>query len=418
MQLNALEDKLIQPIAAAFAQRAFSRIGVAVSGGSDSCALLDLMAKWGAEAGVELLAATVDHGLRSEAKLEAEQVAQQCAALNIPHTTLHWQGWDGKGNTQDQARRARYGLMAKWGIERGLDAISLGHTMDDQAETFLMRLGRGAGVDGLSGMAANHRAYEMEWIRPMLKLRREELRSYLKQRGICWSEDPSNDDTRFERVKMRQALSVLDDLGLSADKIAATTNRLRDARRMLESQTQIIARDICTVEHGDVIFNGQGLQKLDVEYRLRLLNHALCWVSTADYGPRRKPLSEVEQAIGQGKSATLHGCRILTGKSEVRICREYQAVKDLVCATNMIWDNRWKFEGPHDESMHLGALGQGGLDQCDASVADLPKASLISSPAVWQNKTLIAAPLATMGNGWLTSMLFGQEDFISCIKSH
>ena len=418
MQLNALEDKLIQSIAAALQQRDFLRVGVAVSGGSDSTALLHLMAKWAAEAGVELLAATVDHGLRSEAKHEAKLVAQQCAAQNIPHTTLHWQGWDGTGNTQDQARRARYSLMANWGVEHGLDAILLGHTMDDQAETFLMRLARGAGVDGLSGMAANHRAYEMEWIRPMLGLRREELRSYLKQRGICWSEDPSNGDTRFERVKMRQALSVLDGLGLSADKIAATTNRLRDARRMLECQTQIIARDICTVEHGDVIFNGQGLQKLDVEYRLRLLNHALCWVSRADYGPRRKSLSEVEQAIGQGKSATLHGCRILVGKTEVRICREYQAVKDLVCATNMIWDNRWKFEGPHDESMHLGALGQAGLDQCDTSAADLPKSSLISSPAVWQNQTLIAAPLATMGAAWLTSMLFGPEDFISCIKSH
>ncbi|WP_114967069.1 tRNA lysidine(34) synthetase TilS, partial [Alkalilacustris brevis] len=183
-------------------------LGVAVSGGGDSVALLLLVADWAAARGVRLRAVTVDHGLREGAAQEAEAVARLCAELGIGHDILRWQGWDGQGNLQDAARRARQGLIAGWARDHGLAAVALGHTRDDQAETVLMRLARGAGVDGLSGMAPLRLAVGLAWLRPLLDVGRAELRALLRARGVPWAEDPSNEDARFQRVRARRALEA------------------------------------------------------------------------------------------------------------------------------------------------------------------------------------------------------------------
>ncbi len=124
-------------------------LGIAVSGGSDSLALLHLMVEWGR---APLRCVTVDHRLRDASAEEAAQVAEICAALGIAHDTLTWDGWDGQGNLAAEARRARYALLADWAVTHGLTGIALGHTQDDIAETLLMRLARRAGVDGLAAM--------------------------------------------------------------------------------------------------------------------------------------------------------------------------------------------------------------------------------------------------------------------------
>ena len=109
----------------------FDRLGVAVSGGSDSLALLHVLADRAQEGGPELAGVTVDHGLRPEAAAEAAMVARVCAGLGVSHDTLRWQGWDGKGNLPDRARRARYGLIGDWARARGIAAVALGHTLAD-----------------------------------------------------------------------------------------------------------------------------------------------------------------------------------------------------------------------------------------------------------------------------------------------
>ena len=141
-------------------------LGVAVSGGGDSVALLLMLAT--VARGRPLAAVTVDHGLRPESGDEAAAVEALCAARGIPHATLRWNGWDGAGNLQDRARQARRTLIGAWARANGIGAVALGHTLDDQAETFLMRLARGSGVDGLSGMAPATRAEGVLWLRPLL----------------------------------------------------------------------------------------------------------------------------------------------------------------------------------------------------------------------------------------------------------
>lgn len=382
-------------------------------------ALLHLLHRWAAAQGVELQAVTVDHGLRKAAADEAKGVAAFCAGLGVTHTTLNWTNWDGKGNLQDQARRARYRLMTDWAKGRGIETIALGHTADDQAETFLMRLARGSGVDGLSGMRRRLHADGITWERPALLLFRQQLRDYLFRHDIKWVDDPSNDDERFERVKARKIMQALAPLGIDVERLAGTAQNMQLARQALEIQTQKAAIDIVAVQNGDVILNRKKALFLPPEIGGRLLSYALRWVSSAEYRPRRTAMVDVEHAIHMDKTSTLHGCLITSNKTEIRITREHQAIKDAVCLSDAIWDKRWTFTGPHEKGLEIRALGEAGLTHCpDWRNTDLPRASLLATPAMWQNQTLIAAPLAGLPNGWSLKSLFGQDHFISCVISH
>ena len=417
--MSTLDDLLLDFFGHAFASDPPKAIGVAISGGSDSMAMLHLLHRWAGEKGVILQAVTVDHGLRKAAADEAKGVAEFCADLGISHTTLHWTGWDGLGNLQDQARRARYRLMTDWAKTRGIEIIALGHTADDQAETVLMRLARGSGVDGLSGMQQSRNTDGITWVRPALLLFRQQLRDYLSRHDIKWIDDPSNDDERFERVKARKVLRALAPLGIDVERLAGTAQDLQLARRALEFQTQNAAIDITTVKDGDVRLEREAFNLLPAEIYSRLLSHALCWVSRTAYRPRRMALTNTVAAVRLRKSSTLHGCRIIWSKTEIRITREHQAVKDVACPSDAIWDNRWKMTGPHAAGLEIRALGEAGLADCpDWRDTDLPRASLLASPALWQNNTFIAAPLAGLPNGWVTNALFGMDHFISSIISH
>ena len=158
-------------------------IGVAVSGGGDSMALLLLLEEAAARAGRVVAAVTVDHGLRPESGGEAAAVAALCAGRGIAHATCRWGDWDGAGNLLDRARQARRALIADWARGRGIGAVALGHTLDDQAETVVLRLARGSGVDGLAGMAAVVRAEGILWLRPLLGVRRDGAPGLARDQG-------------------------------------------------------------------------------------------------------------------------------------------------------------------------------------------------------------------------------------------
>ena len=406
-------------LARSFAGHDLKKLGVAVSGGSDSLGLLHLAAEWSAQTGIPVCAATVNHGLRAEASDEAVGVAAICATLGIPHDILLWQGWDGAGNLQDQARRARIGLMAGWAGLRGIDAVALGHTADDQAETVLMRLARGSGVDGLSGMAPWRRALGVEWARPLLGVRRAEIRAYLTRRGQVWADDPSNEDDHYTRVKMRKALAVLEGLGIDAAGLGGTAARMRSARQVLEQAAGEAAREIGRVQAGDVLFERGPLMALLAETRMRLLAHALAWVASADYRPRQADLTRMEALLAAGTSCTLHGCQITVTPGLVRIAREYQAVRAVSGPVGQVWDQRWQLSGPETNGLRVAALGAHGLAECaDWRETGLPRPSLLASPAVWFGAALVAAPLAGVARGWTARLVRGEDSFYTSLLSH
>ena len=371
------------------------------------------------DAGQQVRAVTVDHGLRPEAAAEAAWVGRLCAGLGVPHDTLQWQGWTGAGNLQDQARRARLSLIADWAMAAGLGAVALGHTQDDQAETVLMRLARRAGVDGLSAMSDRRCAQGVTWLRPLLSVSRDDLRAFLRARGQEWIEDPSNDALRFDRVKARRALVHLAPLGITPEVLAGVADQMRRARSALDHQTEAAARQIARIEGGDVVMDRTGFQGLPAEIRRRVLVGALGWIGSADYGPRAASVQALLTAVEAGRGGTLAGCRVTLRPSTLRVAREWQAVRGMVAAPGQLWDRRWIVTGPDSNGLEVKALGEAGL----AMVADwrksgLPRASLMASPSVWRAGTLIAAPLARNAPGWRAQLAGGEDGYFLSLLSH
>lgn len=390
---------------------------MAVSGGSDSLALLHLLADRGVPG---LVALTVDHGLRTEAADEARMVARICKALGIAHETLEWRGWDGRGNLQAQARTARYKLLAGFCVANGIGDVALGHTRDDNIETFFIGLTRGAGLDGLSGMRAAFRRDGVTFHRPLLGLTRAALRDDLRGRGVTWAEDPGNDDPRYTRVRIRQMLAGLD---IDAGRIAASIGNLAATARDIGAELHMRLTDHSRLDAGDLVLDRDVLAAFSPEFRRRALSTALAFIARGGYRPRGADVMRlVERDWGKG-AATLHGCVLSPGRDGLRISREYAAVADLSGASTEIWDNRWRFVGRHRPGMRVRALGPDGLALCSwRQPGGPPRHALLASPSVWLGGDLVAAPMVPGGASASAELSLTPRDdhdhFLGMLLSH
>ena len=427
---EAEEERLVWPgVAAHFADLtqagALPGLGVAVSGGGDSLALLVLLDDWRRRGGgPDLAVATVDHGLRADAEDEAGQVGAFCARFGLAHDTLHWRGWDGRGNLQDAARRARYGLLAEWAASRGLAHVALAHTADDLAETLLMRLARRAGLDGLSAMAARSCRHGVTFHRPALHLQRAELRALLRARGIGWAEDPSNADPAFARVRARQVLAALAPLGLDADDLATVARRLSDDRDTIRHYVAQAGGDLTRMQGGDLLIARDGFAALPVGVARRLLVQGLRWIGGAEYAPRAAPLDALVQGLrcGQG-GGTLAGCLITMEDTALRIAREAQAVAGLRGLPGAAWDGRWRMVPPAGmtlpEGAEVAALGDAGLAELGDAwrQAGVPRSSARALPAAWRGGDLLAAPLTGHPASWRADLMRDHAGFLHALAA-
>lgn len=378
-------------------------IGIALSGGGDSTALLHLALT----AGLRVEAVTVDHRLRPESEAEAAEVAAACMRLGVPHAVRVWDHGTVAGNLMDAARRARMALIGGWARERGIRHVALGHTQDDQAETVLMGLARRAGIDGLAGMRRTWAEGAVTFHRPLLDARRGELREWLRGRGIPWVDDPTNEDIRFTRIKARAALVALKPLGITVEGLAGVAGQMASVQQSLVAQSQAAASRHVTVAAG-AIQVGQGLWKEPAEVQRLLVARGLGWLKKDAYLPRADDLRRFLHAIREGRDATLAGCRHRRGW----VFREARALgRDAAVGT--VWDQRWRVTGPEGT---VRALGDAGLRACpDWRETGLPREVLAVTPGVWQGETLLAAPMAGLGNGWSAQLdapdhLFGLSD--------
>jgi tRNA(Ile)-lysidine synthase len=385
-----------------------ARIGVAVSGGSDSMALLHLFHR--AFPG-KISAVTVDHGLRVEAAAEAAGVAAFCALHGIAHKTLRWQGPEPIGNLMDQARRARLSLIAAWAKADGISHVLMGHTADDQAESFLMNLARKAGLDGLSGMRREWDEQGIRWMRPFLHLHRQDLRDYLKGQGVTWIDDPSNDNDRYTRVKARKILKTLAPLGITAETLAQSVTHLSASRQALNWALYQAIDQSVVVEAGAVRLAARDYHRMMPDLQRRALVAIIGWMTGGGYAPREAQLFRLGVALDQRADATLAGLRFQHRQDRVMITREPRAVMGAV-PFGQVWDHRWRIVGPSGAGLEIRALGAGGLALCPDWRDHGPRVALLVSPALWMGETLIAAPLAGNPGQYRAELTQTLTDFI------
>lgn len=411
---------LIESVGSVLGHTPPQRLGVAVSGGGDSVALLAVLAAYARAHDIELHVVTVDHGIRPEAKQEISFVRDLCARWDLPHHVEYWTGWNEQGNFQATARDARYALMSDWAHANNISHIALGHTADDQAETFVMRLARGAGVDGLSAMAPRGISRGITWIRPFLQTKRASLRTYLRSEQLTWCEDPSNENRDYERIKVRDGLAVLSTLGVTIDGLVQVTQNMAKAREALNWQTFIAARDVVKLREGVVMMNKRQFQTQPEEIGRRLLVHSIQWITGSVYGPRGPTVSRTLKSVRAGQTATLDGCQVSTTGGLVWIFREHNAVRDTTCEVGQTWDDRWTIDGPDDDpELQVRALGFDGLNHVEGwRDIGLPRAALASTPSVWYNDELVAAPIARPDAEWTAVLEDGADTYFAALLSH
>ena len=304
---------------------------IAVSGGPDSMALLWLAARWRAsrKSGPQLIAVTIDHGLRPESASEAKAVKRFAGDHGVTHRTMRWSGAKPKTGLQEAARAARYALLAKAAAKTGARCVLTAHTLDDQAETVLMRLLRGSGLAGLQAMTAMS-PYPGEaglvLARPLLSIPKTRLIATLRKANISYADDPSNRDPRHTRVRLRTLMPMLVEEGLSARRLALLAGRLQRAEAALRSAVAQALDQVSLApwgESGRIVFDRGRLHALPAEIGLRLLGRAIAHVG--DEGPvelgKLETLFEGLQAAEAPFRRTLAGAMITVLPAEVVIER-------------------------------------------------------------------------------------------------
>jgi tRNA(Ile)-lysidine synthase len=286
-------------------------IVLAVSGGPDSTALLVLAARWRAalKKGPQLLAVTIDHGLRPESAREAGAVKRLARRLGVAHRTLHWTGPKPKTGLPEAARAVRYRLLAAAARAASATHVLTAHTLDDQAETVLIRMARGSGPSGLCAMARETSVEGLTLVRPLLDLSKGRLIGTLEAMGIAFADDASNRDPRFTRARLRQSMPVLATEGLDAPRIALLARRLRRAEETIEIAVDAAAAalaDGAWTGDGQIVVDSEKFCRLPAEVALRLLGRAIT-------------LRGTEGPVQLGKLETLYESLMNTQKTSAKM---------------------------------------------------------------------------------------------------
>jgi len=329
------------------------RLAVAVSGGADSMALVWLCRRWTMAREGTLIALTVDHRLRPESGVEAAQVGAHLGALGCPHRCLTWdrEGAEPRGAIQAAARAARYRLLTEATAAAGANHLLTAHHLDDQAETVLLRLARGSGVDGLAAMAAVRGLGGIRLARPLLAVPKARLIATCTAAGLPYLEDPGNRTAKFARGRLRAVSALLAAEGLTAAGLAETARRAGTVRAALELLTDRLVTQSARLDpQGWLSLDLSIVMKEPEELGLRVLARCLATIGGGDGVPiRRRRLERLFGALrdakGTGGGHTLGGCRLLWRRDGMlMVVREPAAAVEALAVSDggpVWWDRRF-----------------------------------------------------------------------------
>ncbi|WP_051332277.1 tRNA lysidine(34) synthetase TilS [Cucumibacter marinus] len=327
-------------------------LALAVSGGADSLALMILAARW-RDTRPEppaIFVFTVDHGLRAEAAAECAMVLGRAAELGLEAETLHWEeGAATSTGIQAKARKARYALMKQAMAVRGISHLMTGHHFDDQAETVLMRLARGSGLTGVSGMRGFAEVEGVSLFRPLLGLRRDELEAIVRQKGWLPAADPSNEDEHYERVRWRKAMPGFAETGLTPERLVLFAGRAARADEALDFYTERAFTELVAVDgFGCAAIEREALSALPKETCLRLIARVCAEAGGVANAPDLSQIEALCASLCAGvefAGETLGGCQILEKDRWVLIHREAGRVSGEEITVSpgdrLVWDGRF-----------------------------------------------------------------------------
>lgn len=378
-------------------------IAIAVSGGADSMALLHLLKRWTSANGVALTALTVDHELRAESAAEAKQVGTWCADMGVAHEILIWSGEKPKRRIQEVARRERYALLQDWCIRMGVADLFVGHSRNDQAETFLFRMSRGSGPEGLSGMPLVYQRDCISVIRPLLNIERSRLETTLRLAGQEWIDDPGNADERFARVRVRQKVKLLEGHGVPVSTVSETARIFANLRRTRETCVSAVAtRSVTLYPEGYADIDRRELKNVNNETAIGIVSALLKLIGGRDFAPKRARQATLCRALvdpGKNFVRTLGSCVIAAEGDRVRLWREFGTISDKVSLEGpspLVWDGRFLLHinpSKVPNSTFISALGRSGWEEIAGDVGTkfrrIPGPVRYGLPAVRREKVVL-----------------------------
>jgi tRNA(Ile)-lysidine synthase len=395
---------------------ASKRIAVGVSGGADSMALTLLADGWARERGVELMALTVDHGLRAESAREGSQVGGWLRARGISHQTLRVSRARPVAGIQNAARRWRFAAFDAWCRENNASPVLLAHTAEDQAETLWIRILADSGPDGLAAMRPETRVSGLCIARPLLSISKQRLVATCQARGQEWIEDPSNRDPRFTRVRLREMTADLHREGLGIAEALRITRGMAIVRGALDGcSAEFMA------EHGEILavgvawFDGNAFAKSPAVFGEHLLSRLTRAIGGGTLPPRRARVAGLAGALrcdGGNLTRTLAGCVVSRRRDgRVWIFRELASCADpipLRSSRSVRWDNRFQACWRGSGSIVLGPLGEDGWEWIKRNdprintargLAVMPHAARLSIPVIRELDGTVSVPHFVEGDG-------------------
>ena len=390
-------EGLVQPLGPFEAQ---PTIAVAVSGGRDSMALAFLCSRWVRSQGGRAVLLTVDHGLRPEAADECAFVEAWAQENGVECHILTWSGPKPISGVQEAARRARYALVEGWCRANGVLHLFLAHHQDDQEETLLMRLSKGSEPLGLAAMAPVVEMRHLRLLRPLLGIARDRLEATVKQEGIGWVDDPSNDDAKYERTRMRRLNRTLKGEGLGSHVLTEMAESFRSFR----GQTDVFAAQFlgvhCSLHSaGFARMSKAALAQLDEEGAILTLGRLVRTVGGLAYTPQRHKLTKLQTRLAEApkSAATLGNCRFAERGGFLFVFRESRnlpAPLPLTPDETRLYDSRFQVRAPM--ACRVAPLGVEGWrdikSRCPELLTDIAPSIRGSLPAFWDGAGLLAVP--------------------------
>lgn len=402
MDLKDTLDRFMQ----AYKVKPTRKIAVAVSGGCDSMALALLAYSW---AKTPIIAITVDHRLRKESKDEAEQVSRWMQKHGIEHHILKWDGEKPPSNIQANAREARYNLLTEFCNQNRIKTLLVAHNKEDQAETLLMRLMRGSGIEGMCGISEDTNINEVRILRPLLDVNKNKLKSYLRKQQQGWIEDPSNRNEKFTRVQVRNFINNSPEPDLLVERLANSCKTLQQSNSYIEEKIKQDIKEVVNIRpEGYCILDIEKFKSLHKESAIKILSRVIKSVGGEYYKPRfEKTDSLYKQILERKYNATLGGCEIFESKKQKEwgklfIIKENAAPQHnlpLNGKSSIIWDGRFmcSLNKKDISGYYVGALTENGFAELlksdkELSRVSLPRKIIFSLPALQTLEKIVAAP--------------------------